>query len=99
MSGGTSSLEEALGTSLENASLGGLLGLTVEVTQSASAPVCAVVQPAGSAGAATASKAWVSLKAGGRTRSVKFLMTGPRLLLMLSGILSNEPHGVPAGTV
>ena len=39
-----------------NASLGALAGLVVEVTQGTSAPVAAVVHPAGSAGATTPSK-------------------------------------------
>src|SRR4051794_38900331 len=99
MSGVTSSLEAALGASFENASLGGLLEFVAEVTQSASAPVWAVVQPAGNAGAVTASNGWVKLKAGWPTRSVKVLVTGPMLLLMLSEIFSSVPQGVFAGTV
>jgi hypothetical protein len=99
MAGVTSSLVAAVVTSFENASLGALPGLVVEVTQFASVPVCAVVQPAGKAGATTLSNASVRLKVGWPTRRVKFLVTDPRLLLMLTGMLSNVPQGVFAGTV
>lgn len=54
--GVTSSVLPTVETSGANASLGALAGVVVEVTQSDSEPVAAVVHPAGNAGATTPSK-------------------------------------------
>src|SRR4051812_23803702 len=99
ISGVTNSLVAAVVTSLAKASLGALPGFVLEVTQLASDPVCALVQPAGSAGATTPSNASLKLKFGWPTKRVKLLVTGPKLLVMLTEMLSNVPHGVFAGTV
>src|SRR6185436_17373495 len=97
--GETSSLVAAVVISLEKAVLGALLGLVVDVTQLASVPVCVVVQPAGRAGATTLSKFSANPMTACPTNKVKLRVTGPRLLLMLTGIVRRVPHGVPGGIV
>ena len=75
------------------------LGFVVEVTQLARVPVCVLVHPAGKVGATTLSKFSVRPIIGWPTKRVKLRVTGPRLLLMFTGIVNNVPQGVLGGTV
>jgi hypothetical protein len=58
MTGETSSVKPTVAGSGAKAAFGALLGVVVDVTQGDSEPLAVVVQPAGSAGAATPSKFW-----------------------------------------
>src|SRR6187549_2423144 len=61
--GETSSVSPTAAGSGANASFGAVSGVVVDVTQATSAPVAAVVHPAGSAGAVTLSKFSLQIKA------------------------------------
>src|SRR5450432_519789 len=94
MAGVTNSVLPTLSTSGANASLGALAGVIVEVTHGSSAPVAAVVHPAGSAGAVTPSKfsAKVAVHGGG----VGVGPPGqPRIWKIWSGSVGSIPQLAP----